>query len=171
MPTSEQSSDIAVQRLYDAHHGWLFGWLRRRLGNSADAADLAQDTFAGLLGACRRRAMPDLREPRAYLTTIAKRLIVDLYRRLALEQAYLEVLAALPQQHAPSEEQRMVVLQTLREVDALLAALPDKVRVAFLLSQLDGLTYEQIGVEMGVSVRTVKRYMADAFTHCILAAA
>lgn len=169
MPISDPSPAVAVQRLYDAHHGWLFGWLRRRLGNSADAADLAQDTFAGLLGAYRRRAMPDLHEPRAYLTTIAKRLMVDLYRRLALEQAYLDVLATMPERHAPSEEQRLVVLQTLREVDALLAALPDKVRAAFLLSQLDGLTYAQIGDEMGVSVRTVKRYMAEAFTHCILA--
>ncbi|EHK64150.1 sigma-70 family RNA polymerase sigma factor [Achromobacter arsenitoxydans] len=170
MTTSEQSPALAVQRLYDAHHGWLFGWLRRRLGNSADAADLAQDTFAGLLGAYRRRAMPDLQEPRAYLTTIAKRLMADMYRRLALEQAYLEALAAMPERHAPSEEQRLAILQTLREVDALLAALPEKVRAAFLLSQLDGLTYEQIGAELGVSVRTVKRYMADAFTHCILAA-
>lgn len=171
MPTSDPSPALAVQRLYDAHHGWLIGWLRRRLGNSADAADLAQDTFTGLLYAYRRRAMPDLREPRAYLTTIAKRLMADLYRRLALEQAYLEVLAAMPERHAPSEEQRLAVLQTLREVDALLAALPGKVRAAFLLSQLDGLTYAQIGAEMGVSERTVKRYMAEAFTHCILAAA
>jgi len=169
MPTPDPSPAIAVQRLYDAHHGWLFGWLRRRLGNSADAADLAQDTFVGLLGAYRRRALPDLQEPRAYLTTIAKRLMVDLYRRLALEQAYLEVLAAMPARHAPSEEQRLAVLQTLREVDAMLAALPDKVRAAFLLSQLDGLTYEQIATEMRVSVRTVKRHMAEAFTHCILA--
>jgi RNA polymerase sigma-70 factor (ECF subfamily) len=114
--------------------------------------------------------MPELQEPRAYLTTIAKRLMVDLYRRHALEQAYLDALAAMPARHAPSEEQRLMVLQTLREVDALLAALPDKARIAFLLSQLDGLTYEQIGVEMGVSVRTVKRYMAEAFKHCILAA-
>ncbi|WP_313697412.1 sigma-70 family RNA polymerase sigma factor [Achromobacter sp.] len=169
MPTPDPSPAIAVQRLYDAHHGWLFGWLRRRLGNNADAADLAQDTFVGLLGAYRRRALPDLQEPRAYLTTIAKRLMVDLYRRLALEQAYLEVLAAMPARHAPSEEQRLAVLQTLREVDAMLAALPDKVRAAFLLSQLDGLTYEQIATEMRVSVRTVKRHMAEAFTHCILA--
>lgn len=77
MPTPDPSPAIAVQRLYDAHHGWLFGWLRRRLGNSADAADLAQDTFVGLLGAYRRRALPDLQEPRAYLTTIAKRLYAD----------------------------------------------------------------------------------------------
>ena len=75
----------------------------------------------------------------------------------------------MPPRHAPSEEQRLVVLQSLREADVLLAALPDKVRTAFLLSQLDGLTYEQIGAEMGVSLRSVKRYMAQAFKHCILA--
>lgn len=170
MPLFEKTSALAVQQLYDAHHGWLFGWLRRRLGNSADAADLAQDTFVGLLTAYRRCAMPDLREPRAYLTSIAKRLMVDMYRRNGLEQAYLAALAAKPSQYAPSEEERLVVLQTLREVDALLEGLPEKARVAFLLSQLDGMTYAQIGTEMGVSVRTVKRYMAEAFKQCILAA-
>jgi len=169
MSSSEQAATAAVQHIYEAHHGWLYGWLRRRLGNSADAADLAQETFVGLMTTHRRRAMPVLAEPRAYLTTIAKRLMVDMYRRHALEHAYLEALAAMPPRHAPSEEHRLIVLQTLREADALLAALPDKVRAAFLLSQLDGLTYEQIGAEMGVSLRTVKRYMAEAFKHCILA--
>ena len=30
-----------VHALYRGHHGWLLGWLRGRLGNSFDAADLA----------------------------------------------------------------------------------------------------------------------------------
>ncbi|MDD3484875.1 sigma factor, partial [Azovibrio restrictus] len=34
-----------LTRLYRDHHGWLQGWLRRRLGNAHEAADLAQDTF------------------------------------------------------------------------------------------------------------------------------
>ncbi|MCD0503988.1 sigma-70 family RNA polymerase sigma factor [Bordetella petrii] len=170
MSPSQPTPSLVVAQLYDAHHGWLFNWLRKRLGNSADAADLAQDTFMGILAAGRRQALPELREPRAYLTTIARRLVVDLYRRHALERAYLEALAQTPQTHAPSEEQRLTVLQTLQEVDALLDALPAKVRNAFLLSQLDGLTYEQIAADMNISLRSVKRYMAEAFRHCILAA-
>jgi len=35
--------------LYVAHHGWLQAWLRRRLGDAHQAADLAQDTFVRLL--------------------------------------------------------------------------------------------------------------------------
>lgn len=46
-------------------------------------------------------------------------------------------------------------------------ALPERVRRAFLLAQLDGLTYRQIGVELGVSERMVKKYMARAMLHCL----
>ena len=35
----------ALHRLYSDHNSWLKGWLRVRLGNTADACDLAQDTF------------------------------------------------------------------------------------------------------------------------------
>lgn len=36
------------EALYTDHHGWLKNWLSRRLGNAADAADLAQDAFVRL---------------------------------------------------------------------------------------------------------------------------
>ncbi len=72
--------------LYAAHHGWLQGWLRRRLGNGADAADLAQDTFVRILGV---RDLAGVQEPRAYLTTVAKGVLVNWYKRQALERAYL----------------------------------------------------------------------------------
>jgi RNA polymerase sigma-70 factor (ECF subfamily) len=40
-----------VAALYTTHHGWLQGWLRKKVGNAFDAADLAQDTFVRLLTA------------------------------------------------------------------------------------------------------------------------
>lgn len=62
-----------VHTLYSHHHGWLQAWLRRRLGCADDAADLAQDTFMRLLGRPVQALAPEaLREPRAYLTTLAR---------------------------------------------------------------------------------------------------
>lgn len=52
MTASEAMPPQSLETLYADHHGWLRGWLGRRLGNSSDAADLAQDTFLRLL---RRR--------------------------------------------------------------------------------------------------------------------
>ena len=42
------------------------------------------------------------------------------------------------------------------------------VRRAFLWSQLDGLGYREIAERLQVSERTVKRYMAQAYEHCLL---
>lgn len=89
---------FAIAELYSAHNGWLTGWLRRRIGCSAHAADMAQDTFVRLLLAERATRLPsELREPRHFLVTIAKRVMVDHFRRRSLEQAYLDALALQPQ--------------------------------------------------------------------------
>ena len=67
----------------------------------------------------------------------------------------------------PPPEQRLMVLETLHEVDALLGSLPDRVRQAFLLAQIEGLKYEAIAERLGVSLGSVKRYMQQAFRQCL----
>ncbi|RQO63791.1 RNA polymerase subunit sigma [Variovorax sp. KBW07] len=161
-----------IHALYSDHHGWLQGWLRKKLGNAFDAADLAQDTFVRILAAPEhtpeKQGDWQLREPRAYLTVVAKRLLANLYRRRSLEQAYLEALSALPEPQAPSPEQQAIILETLQEIDAMLDGLALPVRQAFLMAQLEGLGYAEIATRLSVSERTVKRYMAEAMARCIL---
>ena len=72
---SSAESNVSAQAfttLYSDHHGWLHGWLQRRLGNAWDAADLTQDTFVRVLG----RPIAG-NEPRALLTHIAKGLEIS----------------------------------------------------------------------------------------------
>lgn len=156
-----------VHRLYADHHGWLQGWLRKKLGNHADAADLAQDTFVRVLR--QRYELPGLREPRAYLVTIAGRLLLNHYRRRSLERAYDDALAAMPPDYAPSPERRLLILQTLDQIDALLAALPARTRSIFLLAQIEHLPQTEIAARLGLSVRTVQRHILQAYEQCIMA--
>ena len=51
-----------------------------------------------------RRSLSTIRDPRSFLCTLAKRVMVDLFRRNALEKAYLEMLALMPENLAPSPE-------------------------------------------------------------------
>lgn len=155
-----------VSDLYSHHHGWLVGLLRRKLGNIDNADDLAQDTFARILTA---RDTASIREPRAYLTTVATRLMAQYFRRLALERAYLDALAALPEETAPSPETRMLVVEALTAVSRVLDGLSPRVRDIFLLSQLDGLSYAEIGTQFGMSVNAVQKSMIRAFQHCYAA--
>ncbi len=155
--------ESVVEALYHAHHNWLNTWLRSRLGNACDAADLAQDTFVRLLHKTERF---ELKAPRAFLRTIARGLVIDQWRREEIERAYRESIAHLPEALAPSAEDRALVLELLEGIARLLEGLKPKVRKAFLLAQCDGLTYKQIAQQMSVSLRSVERYVAEALYHC-----
>ena len=159
------SPEFAVQTLYSHHHGWLNQWLRYRLGNAADAADLAQDTFVRLL---QRTERLELKAPRAFLRTIARGLVIDHWRREEIERAYLETIAHLPEAEVPSAEARALVMELLERIARLLEGLKPKVRKAFLLAQCDGLSHKQIAEQMGISLRSVERYVAQALYHCYL---
>ncbi|MCZ7024168.1 sigma factor-like helix-turn-helix DNA-binding protein, partial [Salmonella enterica] len=81
-------------------------------------------------------------------------------------RAYLDALAQMPELAAPSEEARAIILQTLMELDQLLDGLPVLVKRAFLLAQLDGLTYPQIAKQLSLTVAQVQRAMGKAFSVC-----
>jgi DNA-directed RNA polymerase specialized sigma24 family protein len=50
----------------------------------------------------------------------------------------------------------------------MLSRLPEKPANAFIMAQVHGMTYKEIGAELGVSDRMVKKYMAQAMLHCAL---
>ncbi|CAA2104203.1 sigma-70 family RNA polymerase sigma factor [Variovorax paradoxus] len=159
------SEPASIDAIYREHHGWLLGWFRRRLGGASCAADLAHDTFVRLMTS---RDAQQLNEPRAFLRTLAHGVVVNHWRRQDIERAWLDALAVLPEPLAPSPEERFLAFETLCRIDAMLDRLNPKARTAFLLSQLDGLAYAEIAVQLKVSERMVKKYMAQAMLQCLL---
>lgn len=155
---------LDVGDLYAGNYFWLFTWLSKKLACPFDAADLAQDTFVKIVHSSN---VAEIKAPRAFLTTTATRLIIDLLRKRNIERKYLEALyhqqahslIATPQQIKES-------IETLNEIAALLEGLPEKVYRAFLMCRLDGLSYAEIGKELGVSTSMVKQYIARAMVHC-----
>jgi RNA polymerase sigma factor (sigma-70 family) len=154
--------------LYEDHNSWLQGWLRRRLGNAADAADLAHDAFLRLLAKPVGKGFASPAEARAYLKSMAQGMCIDLWRRRQVEQAWLDALAAQPEPYEPSPEHRAIVIETLMEIGALIGQLPDRVGHAFMLAQIHGASTRQIAEELAVSERMVQKYLARAMLHLAL---
>ena len=152
-----------TSHFYKEHKPWLQRWLSHKLGCDQQAADLVHDTFLRLL----LRRLDNIAEPKAYLRVIANGLLNDQYRRRSIESAYLDAISHIPQAVEMSAEQKEMLLESLHQIDAELSKLPAKVSQAFFLSQLHGLSYQQIADQQAVSVRTIKRYMQQAYVACL----
>ncbi|WP_332740377.1 sigma-70 family RNA polymerase sigma factor [Hydrogenophaga sp.] len=166
MSAADLSLHEQVHALYSNHHGWLYGWLRRKLGCPHQAADVAHDTFERVLAA--RDSLFGVEQPRAWLTTTATRLIIDEARRERLRQAYLAELSLFVQANEgyPSPEQTLVALQALEQLSAVLEAVSPKARAAFVRHYLDGATMATVATELGVSARMVGKYLAQVLVQC-----
>ncbi|KAF1050223.1 sigma-70 family RNA polymerase sigma factor [Xylophilus sp.] len=160
LPTAERT----IAQLFTDYHPWLLARVRRKLSSRADAGDIAAETFVQVV---RHPDPGSIREPEAFLTVVAKRLVWRLLRRRDLEEAYLEHLRHHAPQAGPSAEERLVVIQTLQALDRWMQDLPAAVRLAFLFSAVDGMEHGEIARRLGVSVRTVGRYVERALLRCV----
>ncbi|KMN05696.1 sigma-70 family RNA polymerase sigma factor [Pseudomonas helleri] len=166
MSGADTSHSEYVGGLFRSHYQWLCTRLRRHLDSSAHAEDIAADTFVQLLTS---PGVVPIRQPRALLTTIAQRLMYQLWRRRDLERAYLDALQLDDVYEAPSPEDLAQMIEALQCIDQLLDGLPVKVKATFLLSQVNGLTYPEIAAELGISQRSVSDYMTKAVNRCLRA--
>ncbi len=152
-----------LQALYVDNHGWLQGWLNKKTGCSYRASDLLHDTFVRLLA---RDECIQPKEPKAHLMVVAKRVLIDHWRRERIEKAYFDMLAQQPEEYVAGPEAHHIVVETLMEIDCLLDGLPVMVKRVFLYAQLDGLKQAEIAKKLDISVSTVKRYLVKAGVQC-----
>lgn len=155
-----------VSGLFGRYTRELVSYLTRRTGNRADARDLAQDTYIRLL---RVEKVDLIRDPQAYLFRIAANLAYEYQLKKRTERQRLES----PAESAELEQISSVTLEDRTDLDArvvrlraVLGTLLPKHRVALILHRQEGLTYEEIATRMGISVHTVKKYIAVGLAQC-----
>jgi len=165
--TTTFGTSPAVGELYSDHHGWLKSWLSRRLGNAPDAADVAHDVFLRLMLKPAPRGLNTRGETRAYLSAMARGMCINLWHRREIERAWLDTLAAQPEEVFPSAERQAMVMEALHEVGRMLLELPAKAARAFLLTEACQMSQKEVALELGVSTRMVRKYVAQAMLKCI----
>jgi RNA polymerase sigma-70 factor (ECF subfamily) len=136
----------SVRSLYTDHFRWLQAWLHRRLDDTHQAADLAQDTFVKVLA--RRGFAQPVSEPRAFLSAVARGLLIDFWRHRDIEQAWASALALYPEALHPSPEDQALVLEALITIDRKLARLGSRPRQAFLMHKIQDMTHLAIAREL-----------------------
>jgi RNA polymerase sigma factor (sigma-70 family) len=157
------AANVALAGLYQAHATELKGFARRRVGRE-EAEDMVQDAYLHLL---QRGTAANLDQPRAYLFRTAANLAVDFARKTKIRLRYAGEAFDLDANAAAlaNPEAATGASMELARLHASLSKLPPLCRDAFLLNRVDGLTYAEIAERLGVSVRTIDRFMVRAWNH------
>jgi RNA polymerase sigma-70 factor (ECF subfamily) len=137
-------------------------YLTRLLGgNAAQAEDVAQDTYVRLYPAMQRQ---DVRSPKAFLYTTARRLVIDQVRRRNL--APMDGVGPLElDAHAraePDVRDQVAARLELERFERAVAGLPPGCRAVFVLNTAEHLTHAQIAERLGLAKSTVEKQHARA---------
>jgi RNA polymerase sigma factor (sigma-70 family) len=135
---------VDPEALFVANRHRLFMYFRRAIGQAETARDLTQDVFLRV----SRTTVPDAAdgEVRAWLFRIARNLVLDYYRTGARR----------PETTPLEEPSRLASQETDAAVNEALAALPDLDRDVFLMREVAGLGYVEIGRACGVTPDAVR---------------
>ena len=147
----------AEARQYDR----LLRYLGARLANEQDAQELAQESYLRLLRASQSKL---IHNPVAYLYRIARNLLHEWYTSLppAFEPLGERELA----DEGMSVEDLTAIAQYMERLDEVLRHLSPKCRAAILMHRRDGMTYNEIAAELGVSASMVKKYLSQGLARC-----
>ena len=140
---------------FDAERPRLTAIAVRILGSAADADDVVQEAWL------RYARADDIDDLPAWLTTVVTRLCLDQLRR---RRTRTEVEADAPGDPAPVDPEADALLAE-RTGDALqivLATLAPSERAAFVLHDVFGYPFDQIGAVMGRSVTAVRQLASRA---------
>ena len=145
----------AFEILYERHVRELLSFCRYMLGSRQDAEDAVQATFASAY----RALIADEREIvlRPWLFAIARNACLSVLRQRRPQGEGDEDVASHedPLVHVEQREDLRTMLANIR-------ALPERQRTALVLSELHGLSHEEIGALLGVRASQVKSYVYQA---------
>jgi len=156
LPSNARARWIAVNIV--PHERAIRSWLAKRT-HDLDIDDIVQEMYA------RLAAIDDaenIRNPRQYASQTAISIALNLIRHArvvpmipigdfeGLELASLE----------PSPERIVSSQEELRQLEKNLAELPAACRTAFILRRVEGLSQKEVAEKLGISIKTVEKYMA-----------
>ncbi|MFS2024274.1 RNA polymerase sigma factor [Massilia sp. CT11-137] len=147
---------LDMDQLFRTHHRHLLRFVQRYMRNPEDAEDVVQQTFIEALRCADRFA--GLSKPSTWLFGIALNLARHQVRRNCA-QAHDTLDEAALEQVADAHGDPAVLLewrQTAAMVDAMLNALPARIRTTFEAVLDGGSTYEEAASEMDIPVGTVR---------------
>lgn len=162
--SNAQGHELLVQ-VFTHHNRELLGFLAHRLGNDAEAREVAQDAYLRLLQADKPGEVSFLR---AYLFKVAANLAVDRMRRRGLARKFEPPVEAESLQDEIDPLRQLSCRQELSTLQKSLRELPEAFRQAFVLRRVERKSASEVCEHLGIGERQLRERVKRATIYCRL---
>ncbi len=142
------------KNVFDIHFNHIRNYLYYRCGDQEMATDVAQETFIRLWEKNSELVVDNLK---ALLYKMAGDLLITHIRKRNVMLRYKS--KPIEEQFNESPHDQMRYKELLMNYEKALEAMPEKQRTVFLLSRMDGMKYNDIAENLGLSVKAVEKRM------------
>jgi RNA polymerase sigma-70 factor, ECF subfamily len=151
----------ALEEIYERFRGPLFSLALRHAGDRAAAEDILQDTFIKVL-----THLDDVRDAETFPAWVFRIAINTCYSHLRGRRTRENRTLALSQIEGRREEAVYDAHETSLSgpLEEAIARLPEKLRMIFLLHDVQGFKHAEIGAMLGLSAGTSKSQLFKART-------
>lgn len=147
----------AFEALFRTHYRPLCAFANGYLKDAERAEDLVQDLFFHLWE--NRDTLGISGSVKSYLFTATRNRCLNALQASARRRTVAADEMQLPDEAVDDED---LHTERIARVQAAVAALPEERRRIFRMSKFEGLKYQQIADQLGISVKTVENQMGKA---------
>lgn len=155
---------IAFDLLYEQYSHKLYIFICKLLKNETEAEEIVQEVFVRLWES--REKLDNSKLLNSFIFTVAYNHSIDLIRKRINTKKYLEHLKQNPLiDSAPSAISQVEYNELNKQVEKLIAQLPERQKQIYRLHREEGLSHSEIATQLGISKNTVENHMAKALKY------
>lgn len=163
---SGSEGDDLGQRL-EVLHGPLVRYFMRSVRDRTEVEDLVQEVSLRIV---RRGRLEDYEKFAGYVFQTAETVLKDRHRRNVVRLVDRHVPFDVDEHVVPVDaaDRGAEARDELRQTSIVLASMPERTRLVFVLRRLEQMSFAEIGMRLGISVSAAEKHMLRA-TRTLLA--
>ncbi|MDO5980814.1 RNA polymerase sigma factor [Flavivirga spongiicola] len=153
-------NEKAFIKLYDIYKNKIYGYSLKLLKSRVNAEEMLQDVFMKVWQ--KRETLDEALSFKSFLYTITRNKCFDFLEKAANDEKMKRAIFYQSQKSFVASDKQVIEADFMRIKREAYESLPPKRRTIFKMSREKGMTYDQIGKELGISTSTVKSQMNKA---------
>jgi len=150
----------AFSTIYHSYYDKIYKFSFRLLLSEELSQEVVQETMLLIWQGGDR--LKEIRNLDAYLKTVAKRKVIALFRRRAIEDRAVKELKAAYSDVDNETEEGILYRESRKILEEGIMLLPSQQRLVYRLCYQDGLKYEEAAEKLHISHGTVQSHMKQA---------